>query len=51
MSVTARIKRAATLLTQAETMGDAVFSTSLGLEDQAATDLIAQHAPGSAVQA
>jgi phosphoadenosine phosphosulfate reductase len=49
MTLDARIARAALLLKQAEGNGSAVFSTSLGLEDQIVTDLIARHAPGIAI--
>ena len=46
MTMSGRIAQAANLLRQAEATGSAVFSTSLGLEDQVVTDLIMQHAPG-----
>ena len=40
-----RIARAANLLRVAQATRSAVFSTSLGLEDQVLTDLIVRHAP------
>lgn len=49
MNMSGNIERAATLLRQAEATGSAVFSTSLGLEDQVVTDLIVQHAPAIAL--
>lgn len=49
MTLEARIGEAVGLLRQAEATGRAVFSTSLGLEDQVVTDLIARHATGIAI--
>lgn len=49
MTLEARVAQAIDLLRQAEASGRAVFSTSLGLEDQVVTDLIARHAAGIAI--
>ena len=49
MTLEPRVARAIDLLRQAEASGRAVFSTSLGLEDQVVTDLIARHAAGIAI--
>ena len=49
MSLEAKVERAISLLHRAEALAPAVFSTSLGLEDQVATDLIARHAPRIAI--
>ena len=49
MNMADRIERAATLLRQAEATASAVFSTSLGLEDQVVTDLVVRYAPGIAL--
>ena len=49
MTLEARVAQAIDLLRQAEATGRAVFSTSLGLEDQVVTDLIAKYAPGIAI--
>lgn len=49
MSLADRIASAVVLLQQAEATGQAAFSTSLGLEDQVVTDLIAAHAPRIAI--
>jgi phosphoadenosine phosphosulfate reductase len=49
MSLEAKIAQAAAILTRAASLGDAVFSTSLGLEDQVVTDLIVARAPKIAI--
>jgi phosphoadenosine phosphosulfate reductase len=49
MSLEAKIAQAAGILARAERLGDAVFSTSLGLEDQVVTDLVVAHAPRIAI--
>jgi phosphoadenosine phosphosulfate reductase len=49
MTLDVRTVEAIDLLKQAEATGRAVFSTSLGLEDQVVTDLTARHAPGIAI--
>jgi phosphoadenosine phosphosulfate reductase len=49
MTLEARVAQSIGLLRQAEASGRAVFSTSLGLEDQVVTDLISRHTPGIAI--